>query len=185
MENKERGNTEAVAFAWQVYSSVAEWTRFADAKAGAVLGIHALMWGFLASNTGEYGAWLASGRSCWWTVGALAFALAGLVSVALAILCVEPSLKLRAASSRVYFASIATRISSSLRPTEHEDKARAYADELAMMDDYGRLHEVAEQVLAMSAIATRKYRLVWWSSRGLYIAFAIFVVGTVIMLMGG
>jgi hypothetical protein len=144
---------------WKALEIIGDWVRFADAKAGAVLASSGILAGLTIQRLP---AALAS-RSAALQVACLAatvLALSGSAFAALMVLI--PRTRTTSPTSLLHFADIARK---------YRGRRSHFADDFHRMlvDESALTSQIADQVWAMSLVATRKFR---------YMSMAIRLLGT-------
>lgn len=144
-----------LAFLQDSLMRVSDWTKFADAKAGAVLVVLGLMVSNALSNAGrlhsayELDGWLGNFISIFFWCSMIAATL----SVTLTVMSLFPRVKPKT-KSIAYFGTIADQSSAS-----------KYLRQLKKMDISTLEEQLANQNWEVSRIAQKKYQLIMWAYR--------------------
>ena len=154
---------------WQLYCSINEWVRYADAKAGIALGAHAAVFTIaIPQIVGTKSYFLERPAVIAVVITALLFAA---LSVFFGIRCVLPRLKIGEARSLIFFAHIAEGYSDSGAFRDHAHQH--YKDE----DGFSR--QVLDQIWANSRVAWRKHKDSTYCFHWLIAEFVLAVIGFV------
>lgn len=152
---------------WELYSSINEWVRYADAKAGIALGAHAAIFTVAIPGIIENRVYFTENTPIMSAVIlATAFAV---VSSYFGIRCVVPRLNVGEARSLIFFAHIAKGYSDSVSFRNHA--AKHYND------DDGFFNQVLDQVWANSRVAWEKHKDSTYCFRWLIAQAAVAVCG--------
>lgn len=135
---------------WKIYENINEWIRFADTKASAIIGVNAILAGFVVSNLPAFRTYLV-GNPLLATIAILT-AISNVVSVYFAVKCLNPTLDVGEPISFFYFAHIALGF----------DSAEKYSLQLQeLLNNQSNLYDnIASQIWANSKIAWKKYKAV-------------------------
>lgn len=140
---------------WVVHTAVNEWVRFADTKAGAVLGAQGVIFALAIPSLVEHRAWiLAEPLVCTLVIVAAACAL---LSVAWSLKCVIPRLRVGEAKSLIFFGHIAQAFDN---PEAYHEMFERYRN-----DEKGISGHIAHQVWSNSVVAWKKYKDSTWALR--------------------
>jgi hypothetical protein len=133
---------------WQVYSTINEWVRFADAKSGIALAAHATIFTVAIPPIIQYRAYFRENSP--FIVAFTVSTLAALASIFFGIRCVIPRLNVGEARSLIFFAHIAQRYNDS-------DSFAAHSIEHYNNDDsYAR--QIQDQIWANAKVAWQKHK---------------------------
>lgn len=158
---------------WKIYENISEWIRFADTKASAIIGINAILVGFVVSNLSVVITSL-KGNPLLIVIVSLA-TISGIASVYFAIKCLSPTLNVGEPTSFIYFAHIALGFDSA------EKYSRQIQNSLNNKSEF--YEHIASEIWANSKIAWRKYKAVTWSTRLLAISILLGLVGIVVTVV--
>jgi hypothetical protein len=150
---------------WRTLQQIAEWIRFADAKAGAVIAVDGVMIAFHAGRLdNEANSGLAP------TLALCAAMVVAALSALFAVMTVSPRARRFGASSALHYDIIAAHPSAS---AFHEAATAMYADR-------DRIDEaLTTHVWTLARIAQRKYTHAAWAIR---IAIGAFFLGLLALL---
>ena len=148
--------------AWKSLEITGEWSRFADAKAGALVAAAGLLAGLMIQEAPTLRAF---GREPV-RAGLLAVALVSLVvTAALCLHALLPRTGIGAPRSLIHFEAVAGRYT--------DDQASFVDAHLRLVADPERLRrQIAEQIWANSVVAHRKYRNIKLATYSLAVAMA-------------
>ncbi len=161
-----------------IHDGVQDQVRFADAKAGFVAALNALLFGFIVSHAkilaDAVGKPDAMGPAFGIVVLLLVmYVLATAGSVILVILSVMSRFGESAPQCHTFFGHIVAR---------YGQNYQQYVDAVKAMDESRWLEEVGTQVVVVSAIAASKHRRVRWAAGLTMIAFILWMGAFVTML---
>lgn len=133
---------------WKIYENTSEWIRFADTKASIIIGINAILAGFIASNISAIRSYLIGSPSL--VVLTILAVISGVASVYFAIKCLSPTLDVGEPTSLIYFAHIALGF----------DSAKKYSQQLHdCINDQHRFYDhISSEIWANSKIGWKKYK---------------------------
>lgn len=160
---------------WRLLNSVNEWIRFADAKAGGALAGAGVLAGALASAG-------LSEKFADAPHAAVRFGLASggfaILSAAIALWCLIPTLRVGEPVSLIYFEHVARRYKN-----DTDGHAAAVRDLLSDEDKYFK--EVAAQLWANSKVARSKFLASGWALVALGVGVVLGAVSAVITVACG
>jgi len=158
---------------WKTLGTINEWIRFADTKAGGVLGIvgiiASIMLSVLAGTSGN----LPSHDPLLFLFLVLGI-ISGCGSTYFAVHCLNPTLNVSEPTSLIYFAHIVHKFKTSASYQQAIGKGLA---------DDQMLSQIADQIWANSKVAWRKYRSVTWAIRFLTLTILITITGIMIAII--
>lgn len=151
--------------AWRLLNSTNEWVRFADAKAGGALAGAGVLAGALASVAldGKFAS--ADGPAVGFGIAA---GVAAVLSAALALYALIPTLRVGEPVSLIYFEHVA-------RKYKRDTAGHAAAVKALLTDEELYFEELAAQVWANSVVARGKFLASGW---------ALAVLGVGVLLAG-
>lgn len=163
----------AIDALWKIYENVSEWVRFADTKASIIIGINAILAGFIASNISVLRSYLIGSPSL--VVLTSLAVISSMASVYFAIKCLNPTLDVGEPTSLVYFAHIALGF----------DSAEKYSQQLHdCINDQPRFHDhISSQIWANSKIGWKKYKAITWSTRMLTVSLLLALIGIIVAVL--
>ena len=158
---------------WKIYENISEWIRFADTKASAIIGINAILVGFIISNISTLIRYIV-GNALLAIIARLAV-ISSVASVYFAIKCLNPTLDVGEPTSFIYFAHIALGF----------DSARKYSQQLQnLLNDQSEFYDhISSQIWVNSNIAWKKYKAVTWSTRLLTISILLALIGVIVTVL--
>lgn len=161
--------SDATDHLWRTLQTINEWTRFADAKAGAVLTANGVLGTLAAGFVKDHWAILAANR----TIAILAFACGALLigSSFVCVKCLLPKVKVKGETdSLLFFHHIALK----------DEEGYLIAAAEALHDDDKAFREVGKQVWANAKVAREKHQEIYWAiiltGGSLAFALAVWVV---------
>ena len=166
-EKKENPQYFDLEFLWNTYTSISESIKFSDMKAGAVITIQTIIWGFILSESIDFSSKLSS-SSTFIIFLSLLMLILSLASIILALFSIHPSLKLGDSSSPIYFAEIA-------KLKNNGDKFDTYFEKVINLTKQEEARAIASSIWESSSIAKKKFNLVSWSIKLLFIVLVVFV----------
>jgi len=152
-----------------IYTTINDWIKFSDTKAGFILASNGIMMGLVGSTLKDL-ILPRFGFTDWshilFSIDILLYILSVLISATLAICVIYPKLSVNEASSHIYFAHIA------------KAKAPTYKSELLQLSNENFDKEIIDQIFAVSKVCWSKYKRTNYSIRALYgsIFFGITVI---------
>lgn len=131
---------------WRTYETVADWVKFADAKAATLLGAEGVLVGFIASRDarGIFLSWVYIALS-------LAFSIIALLTAYFCARCIAPQLSVCEPASVTFFCHIAA-----------YDDAASYTEKSREVwsEEQEASKEICRQIWANSRVANEKYHWV-------------------------
>lgn len=158
---------------WKTLETINEWIRFADTKAGGVLGIVGVIAGIILSVLAGAGGNFFSQYPLLFLFLVLGI-LSGCGAIYFAIRCLNPTLNVGEPTSLIYFAHVAQKFETPTSYRQAIDKGFA---------DGQMLSQITDQIWANSKVAWRKYRAVTWAIRFLTLTILITVVSIMITII--
>lgn len=155
---------------WKTLDTINEWIRFADTKAGGVLGIVGLIASIMLSVLARVGSNLLNQNPLLFLFLVLGI-LSGCGAIYFSVRCLNPTLNIDEPTSLIYFAHIAQKFKTPLSYRQAIDKGFAEEEMLS---------QVTDQIWANSRVAWKKYQAVTWAIRFLTLTVLITVVSIVI-----
>jgi hypothetical protein len=150
---------------WRTLQHIAEWIRFADAKAGAVVAVDGAMIAFYASRLDD-----RANQELVQTVILSATTISAAVSALFAVMTVAPRARRVGATSALHYDIIAA----------HPSVTAFHQAATAMYADRDRVDEaLTTHVWTLARIARRKYTYATWSIR---VAIGAFLLGLLALL---
>ena len=153
---------------WRTYQTVNEWTRFSDAKAGALLTVYGVLYTLIYSNAND--VYLAINSSKLICVLTVCCFIASFFSMYFAFKCLNPRLSNPNPRSTIYFGHI----SQNVNYNAYLSQATAVFNN----EDQTSEH-LAEQIFINSTIAWKKFKNVCLSIR---FFFAVVVLSILIII---
>jgi hypothetical protein len=142
---------KATEHLWKTLQSINEWTRFADAKAGAVLAANGVLGTLAAGFAKDHWAYLSTNSAM--KIIALLGGSTLIASSFVCVRCLLPRTKVKGGTrSRLFFHHIAL-----------EDEASYLASAGALGDDDEAFREVGKQVWANAKVAREKHQEIFWA----------------------
>jgi len=189
MDNKDHDlqSGDSIQSLWTVYSSILDLIKFSDVKAGAVVAVNAILWGllgFFASKHNQSISFidnlLINGPA--WVLIAVVLSV---ISILLALLSVYPRLKVGESPSHIYFAHIAKRVNRHMNQEEKIKVRDAFVKEIALLiaTQTNLTEEIANQIWANSLVAWKKYKLISWAIKFLFISVLLVLAAITIKIL--
>lgn len=160
-------------YLWKTYSTINEWIRFADTKAGGILALNGVIAGIVISKILGSTDCLQNhpGLSILLVIGAItAFG-----SIYFAVRCLNPTLKVGESSSLIFFAHVAKAFST---PDGYRQ-----AVQKTFTDDGQLMTQISDQVWANSKVAWKKYKNVVWATRFLALTVSVFIFASIVIAL--
>jgi hypothetical protein len=115
--------------AWKTLDTINEWTRFADTKAGAVLGVVGVVAGILLSVLSEAGGSLYRQHPLLFSLLVLGI-ISGCGAIYHAVRCLNPTLHVGESNSLIYFAHVAQRFEAPISYRQAVDREFATDEQM-------------------------------------------------------
>jgi hypothetical protein len=160
---------------WKSYDTINEWIRFADAKAGALLTFNGVVMAAALGAVKEIRAVFVAHHFLLW-LGATCGACF-ITSAVFSLHCILPTVKIKLGASEpkgtsiIFFEHIAQR----------KGVGEFLDDVLKVRSSEDTCREIAAQVHAVSIVASRKHREIYWSVVTLGIGLALGVALLVVL----
>lgn len=149
--DQSRGKIE---YLWNVYSSIVDWIKFSDTKAGAVIAANIAIITIILGNHNHIVALFDRSAIFAWLLGAGVITI--YLSIIFSISCLTPTLRIKHESSTIFFGHITNKAGS----------AEAYRNAInKVFEDNTQLDQICEQIWSNATVAERKYRKVRWAIR--------------------
>lgn len=140
---------------WSILTSINEWIRFSDLKAGVIISIYGVLFTIVYSNPSQVFGILKNND--WIFCISILVILVTITSIILAFLSLNPFLKNKNPSSVIYFGHIQEAFKNHKK--YHEKASKVFKEK----SDHEL--QLAEQVYINSKICWRKFKFVTWSIR--------------------